>query len=990
MMVPCELSHISHRSVLPDMFSRLLAAFLLLLVAATASAQRLTVSATVVDATTKSVLPAANVLLIRSTDSTDRHGAVTGRNGIVSIENVAPGNYTLRVSYMGYETLTRPVTLRAGSEKLGTLALTPGTVGMDEVVVEARIPPVEQKADTTVYNAAGFKTNPDATVEDLVTKLPGVTVDRGQVKAGGEEVRNLLVDGRRFFGDDPAIAMRNLPADIVDKVQVYDRMSDQAELTGFDDGQSQKTINIITRASRRSGSFGRISAGYGTTDRYSAGGNFNYFGDTMRVSVIGLTNNVNQQNFSIQDLLGASGINTRGGFVAMGMRMLGVGRGGAVDNMVLNMASRGGGGGFSNFMVGQQNGLTTTNSIGTNISDETAWGLKSSGSYFFNHTRNTNDQLTARQYFLTGDASQLYDEDARNTSRSGNHRVNGRFEYIPDTLNTFIITPRANYQASTSNNLVASSTTLGGGRTTSLSNSNGDNDLWNAGAGATWRHRFQGVRGRSVVLNLNGSANNRVGDSWLDADNRYTLGAMTGGDTVRQYAATKTRGYSLSGDLSYTEQFGSSALMLVNYGASWSDNHADRRTWAYNYMLQQYNLLQPELSSVLDNGYMTQRGGVGMRFRGEGWNSLVQMQYQRASLTGDETFPTSYTIDRAFNSILPSAQVDWRFDQTGSIRLNYRTNTTAPAVTQLQDAVDNSNPLLVSTGNPDLVQDYSHTLFLRYGRTNMATLSGFFVFLSGGITNDYLGTSTTIATADTVLSNGYTLQRGAQLTRPVNLAGYRNLRTFVTWSRPVPFISSNLTLTGGLMYARTPGITNGIETRGDMYNVTAGAVIASNISENFDFTISYTANQNYLRNAIGVERNSDYFSHLGSIRVNWIFWEGLVLRGDLTHTLSNGLGEGYNQDFLLLNGSIGKKFFSDQSLEISLNVFDLLDRNKSSLRLATEAYVEDVRSSVLGRHVLLTASYTLRAFPTSGGPGRGPGGLPPMPGMGPGRRHDGM
>ncbi|MFI5253291.1 MAG: carboxypeptidase regulatory-like domain-containing protein, partial [Bacteroidota bacterium] len=268
----------------------------------------------ILDARTKAPMAGATVRLINSMDTTKTFVTVTGADGSFSIQGTGLHAYDLEVVYVGYVTITKFIRIDKAMLNLGDLLMTQGVVPLGEVLVEGKAIPAIQKADTTEMNAKAFKTNPDADAQDLITKMPGITVDNGAVRAQGEDVQQVLVDGKPFFGSDATLALRNLPADAVEKIQVYDKMSDQAEFTGFDDGNSMKTINIITRPSHRNQQFGKTYAGYGDDDRYSAGGGLNFFRGDTRFSVIGLSNNVNQQNFSTQDLLGVMGnTSPRGG-----------------------------------------------------------------------------------------------------------------------------------------------------------------------------------------------------------------------------------------------------------------------------------------------------------------------------------------------------------------------------------------------------------------------------------------------------------------------------------------------------------------------------------------------------------------------------------------------------------------------------------------------------------------------------------------------------
>ena len=368
------------------------------------------------------------------------------------------------------------------------------------VTVTASGAPTQQKGDTIQYNANQFKVNPDATVEDLVKKAPGITVDRdGTVTAQGEQVRKVTIDGRDFFGDDASAALRNLPADVVDKIQVFDRLSDQAQLTGVDDGNSQKAINIVTKAGMRDGQFGRMYVGYGTDDRYQAGGNVSFFKDNRRISIVGLANNINQQNFGSQDLLGVT--SSSGGGGGRGGPQGGGGRGGP----------QGGGGNFGgggqNFTIGQQNGISKTNAIGINFADKWGQKLDVSGSYFFNNSNLNNDRFTNRQSLAKPDSILFTDENALSRTNNYNHRINLRLEYRIDSSNTLMITPSLSFQK---NKAVTSSMSqsyydVTKGLVNQLENNrNSVNSGYNFNNNILYRHAFA-KRGRSISVNLNTS-----------------------------------------------------------------------------------------------------------------------------------------------------------------------------------------------------------------------------------------------------------------------------------------------------------------------------------------------------------------------------------------------------------------------------------------------------------------------------------------------------
>jgi len=271
---------------------------LLLLAAGHSQAQTVSVKGTIQDADTARMLAKASVKLSPAADTTRGRYVTADDKGAFIFTEVKPGAYVLAFSFTGYQPQTRKITVGTTTLDLGEVLLIKKDKTLGDVVVVGKVPPARQKGDTTEFNAAALKVNPDATTEDVLKKAPGITIENGQVTAQGEQVRRITIDGRQYFGDDATAALRNLPAEVIDKVQVFDRLSDQAQLTGFDDGNGFKAINIVTKANMRNGQFGRVYGGYGTDDRYAAGGSVNFFKNNTRLNVIGMFNNVNQQNFS--------------------------------------------------------------------------------------------------------------------------------------------------------------------------------------------------------------------------------------------------------------------------------------------------------------------------------------------------------------------------------------------------------------------------------------------------------------------------------------------------------------------------------------------------------------------------------------------------------------------------------------------------------------------------------------------------------------------
>jgi len=908
-------------------------------------AQQISVSGSLQDGQTRTPLIGATVVLIPQRDTSQKLFGLTDAQGHFQIGNLTSGNYRLSISYLGYQSLQRTIAIeKSQSLNLGVFYLQPTKTILQEVKVVGQVPPSQMKGDTVEYNAQAYKTNPNATAEDLVGKMPGIIVNSdGSVTAHGETVQKVLVDGKPFFGNDPTTALRNLPAEIVDKVEVFDKMSDQAQFTGFDDGNTQKTINIVTRADRRNGQFGKLYAGYGTDSRYSLGGNINFFNGDRRISVIGMSNNVNQQNFAFQDLLGVTG--GGGGF--------GGGRGGYR-----------GAGGIGNFLVGQQNGIVTTNSIGLNYSDD--WGKKITvtGSYFFNTSHNNNQQTIDRTYFVSQNANQLYHENDLSSSTNYNHRFNLRMEYQINDKNSLIFTPSFNTQEYNSSSSVAGAYYTPDSVMISQTNTqrNSHNTGYNFSDNLLWRHAFN-KKGRTLSVNLSTSLSEKNGTNLLLANNSYFKDPSNIFDTTNQQSVLHSHTNQIGATLDYTEPIGQKSQLLLTYNTSYTTGESDKNTYQFDPIKQEYANLDTGLTNNYKSYYTANQFGASYRYRAN--NNLfftAGLSYQIANLEGDRTFPMNTTIKRNFYNLLGNAMMRYKIGNTKNLRVFFRTSTNAPSISQLQDVVDNSNPLQLTTGNPNLQQETTQSLFVRYSAVNTDKNKMFFAFLGVQQTQNNITNATITATQDSVLAHGVILNKGSQLTYPVNLNGYWSIRSFATLGLPLKFMKSNLNLSGGINFSRTPGLVNNQKNYANNFGVTFPIVISSNISENLDFTLSYTPNYNIVKNSIQPNLNSNYFSNAASARINWIFWKGFELDNNITYQKYSGLGETYDKPYLLWNISFGKHFFKKQNGELQLTVFDLLKQNRSINRNVTETYIENSTTSVLQQYFLLTFTYNLRNF----------------------------
>ena len=787
------------------------------------------VSGTVTDSAMGEPLPAATVSIAPVADLSAKSYTTTDGGGAFVFRAMAVGDYVVSVSYVGYKPMEKKVRMADGKQ-VYTLhfVLKEDAQLLGEVSVQGRATRAEQRGDSLHYNAEAFQVMEGSSAEDLLAKMPGIVVEGGTVQAQGEQVQKVLVDGKEFFDGDVNLAIKNLPSDIIASIEVFDKKSEQAEFTGFDDGEEIKTINIVTKGGFHQGTFGEVSGGYGTDNRYKVNGNINFFNDDRRISVLGMTNNVNQQNFSQEDLAGvmSSGASGRGG------------RGGG------GRQGGGAGGSASNFMVGSLGGVTSANGLGLNYVDQWGEKWKVTGSYFFNQSDNLTQQLTDREYFESVLPGMSYNEYQESQMENWNHRFNLKLDYQISNRTSLQIRPSLSFQNNDSYGLLQGKNLLDGtAESETETKTNGNTDAYNIGVDLNLRHRFL-KEGRTLSLMVSGKMSNTDGDTYTDYLNTlYGADGLATSDSYSQLKQTLNRRYSLRSNLSYTEKLTDRLQLQLGYKLSYTDSENDRKTYDRSPVADLYDQLDESLSNEYQSGYLTQAGSVGLRYRVGQFNAMLGVDAQWADLTGDLVYPQPDELSRKYFSVLPSFTLRYSLDRTNSLQLRYRSKSSAPSVSSLQNVIDNSNPLFLSAGNPDLDQQVSHTANLRYIRT---TKSGhtFIAMIGATIQQDYVADSTFVAKEDIALSPTVTLNKGSQFTRPVNLDGYYSLQSMLTYGFPVDFLRSNINLSLSANYANVPTVFDGVESRTRELNLIPKIIIGSSISKNLDFTASYSAGIN--------------------------------------------------------------------------------------------------------------------------------------------------
>ena len=464
-------------------------------------------------------------------------------------------------------------------------------------------------------------------------------------------------------------------------------------------------------------------------------------------------------------------------------------------------------------------------------------------------------------------------------------------------------------------------------------------------------------------MNFNTGINNQDVDIFTDNYTRYFKGPLSSSDTTLQFDDQVTKGYQLSGSVNYTEPVGKKgAILEFRYNPSFSSNEANKQTFFFEDASGKYSQFDTTQSSVFDNTYMTNRGGITYRKGERNKQISFGLEVQSARLESEQVFPYAANIKRTFTNILPNAQINLPLSKKENIRIFYRANTNAPSVNQLQDVINRSNPTFVTAGNPELDQTFSHRIGGRYQYTNTTKGNSLFINFFGSMSNSYVATGTYIAQQDSMLSPTFTMRKGSQLTKPLNLDGQRNFNVFITYAQPLKFIKTNINLNTGFVMNRTPGLLNYVEGVTRSYAFNTGVVLASNISQFVDYTVSYNGSFNNAKNTLQPGEENKYFSHSASAKLNLQNKKGWVFNTDVTNQLYSGLSDGFNQSYWLWNMAIAKKIFKGQKGEIRLSVFDLLDQNQSIYRTVAETYIEDVTTQVVKQYFMLTFTYNLKNF----------------------------
>lgn len=866
--------------------------------------QKLDITGKVVDSLNKPLIN-ATIVVVKKQDSIMLNYGLTNQEGKFKILNLDTGYLEVQVNYLGFQQKKIPL-YQTGLDKekdLGRIQLEKQSELLDEIEVTASFIPVQMKDDTIEYNAAAFKVEENAVVEGLLKKLPGVEIDKeGNIKLNGEVINQILVDGEEFFGSNPKLATQNLPADAIAKIQVFDKKSEMAAFSGVDDGNEQKAINLKLKEDRKKGFFGKMAAGYGSRERYSTNFNLNRFSKGEKLSFIVRLNNINQ--------------------------------------------SGNGPGGFN--MGGVSDGVNTAGNGGMNYQKTISKAVKFRGNYSFNQSKSESDRESTVQNFLTDPF--LEDRLDSNKSRNGRHRMNMQLDVKMDTAHNIRfrldgdIGERESSSASDNrisnleNELLSSSNNVNGTK----SNSAG----W--GADLLYRRKFtKPGRTFSASVDLSGSENEStrrtisLNEFYLNVQNQDDL------DSIWQYQLNGDDQFGLNIRSTFSESISKKQFLSITYAHRNTQNNNFRSVFE---LLSPVELLLgnelTELSNAYDRKYRYDQGKLTYRLNLEKIRFSTSLSAQKSKLIGRITSDGSI-IEKSFVNFLPEGSLRWQFHQSKSLKLNYSTSVREPSLRQLQPFVDNSNPLRVYAGNPDLRPSYRHRLNLSYNSFQAFSKTHLFARINGVMTNNPIVNSKTI---DSLF---------AQYSTPVNVDQSMNLYGNITWGKTFQSTNMRMNIGPNGSWSKSPVFVNGVQdTR---YNLSTGVRITFQKSGegNLDYGIRWSLNNTESTYEIDKLSKRSYANQSWNGNIGLKFLNKWRFESTMNYSIYGGDAFDEQQKIAIWNAHLSTKLLPNDRLELKVTLFDILNQNQGVNRSSDLNSITEERVNALSRYFMATATWSL-------------------------------
>jgi uncharacterized membrane protein YgcG len=884
-----------------------------------------TVKGKLMDSVNKQSLKDASITVLDAKDSTLEVFTLAKADGSFSLANITFGKMIVQVKFQGYDNFSKTITFSPTNSvvDLGTIYMNTAANDLGNVTVTESV--IRMKKDTVEFTASAFKTKPNAVAEDLLKKMPGMEVSKdGTIKSQGETVQRVLVDGKRFFGDDPKMATKNLPPDVIDKIQVFDDLSDQSKFSGFDDGNRVKTINITTKKDKRKGLFGKAVAGIGTDGTYDESFNFSKMNGDQQLTFLGQANDINKQNFSQNNLGGGRG----GG---------GGGRGGGV--------SFGGGTGAT------ASGITSVLAGGLNYRDVWSPKIDAYGSYFYNNPHTAVDQTSNVQNILTADSSTYNNSVSSSISRNENHQFTFNLENRIDSNNSLIFRPNLTLQNSNPNS-VSSNVTTGGPKGLVINQSTSKYSSYNSGysinnASLQIRHRFA-KKGRTISFDMGFSANQNDGDGNNFSINTFYKPFIKT-DTINQHYVDSTRSYTVNPTVSYTEPIGKNQMIELRYSYNYNHSTTINNNYRFDNASQKFSTFDSLFSNSYDYTAASSTANLSYRIQQPKYNLNLGTGLQFTDLTSDNT-TKHVVISRNYVNFTPTVNFTYNYTRTKSLRIYYNGRTSQPNTSQLQPVLTTSDSINFQIGNPNLKPSFNNSLRLLYTSFDPFTQRIIFATINGSITSNDIVSS--------IIQNA----NGGKTTSYVNLGGSYNLSGYFNYGFPIKTPKSNLNLQTNINYNRSQSLLNNVLNATNSTILSETVKWTTNLKNNFDMNLSTSFAYNPIRNTISPAQNTNYTTQTLAADFTVYSNNGWIIASDFDYTHYGNRPPGYNTTVFLITPSIAKQFLKNKAGELRLSCFDLLKQNVAVSSTASANQITNTISNNLTRYFMLTFTYNLRAF----------------------------
>lgn len=867
----------------------------------------------------------AAVQLLSLPDSTQAAGVTTSGQGKFTLPKVKAGKYVLKISFIGYVTKTIPLQLVASapSKNMGNITLKSDAVLLDEAIITAEAPPVTVKADTTEYNASAYRVAEGAMLEELVKKIPGAEVDKdGKITLNGKEIKKIMVDGKEFFSDDPKVSMKNLPANMIEKVKAYDKKSDMARITGIDDGDEEPVLDLTVKKGMKKGWIGNLIAGYGSQDRYEAGAMISRFKDDASLSIIGSSNNTNNKGFS-----------------------------------EFGDAGQGLGGNAGS-------GVTTTQSLGVNFAKNTK-KVEVGGNVQYGYSDNNAIRKSSTETFLGDDQSTF--GQSENDSRRKRHdvRADFRLEWRPDTLTTIIFRPSASYSKTDafSSSLSATQNNNHDKVNERRSSSINQNDNYSLNG------RFQVFRrlsntGRNLSLSANFGYSDGQGDSFSDSEtNFFKLNVLDSTSVIDRYTdrSNDNRNWSISA--SYTEPVFKRHFLQLRYEFS------HRKQMSQSLVYDSINIYPDylergydnELSTRVENFYDTHSADLSLR------GIHPKMMYSagvgltpQSSLSNSPIGPKSNKESMQQNVLnwAPSVMFRYMFTKQHVLMFRYRGRSNTPNIEDLQKVIDVTDPMNLRYGNPNLKPSFNNNFSLFYNKFIPESMRSYSMNVF------YSSTMNSVAN-----KTRYDVNTGARVSEKVNVNGNWNTSGYFSFNTPFRNKKYTLSTNTNARYSDGVSYTSLNKNEEQVLSTTHNLALSQRVTgsyrtDPFDVSLNGSVNYNLARNNKQDKSNRETFDYYigGNTNINlpWRFF----LSTDLNCRIKSGYTEGLNANELLWNAQISKNILKNSAGTIRLKVYDILQQQSNLSRSISDTQVSDTEYNTLGSYFMVHFVYR---FNTLGG-----------------------